>query len=945
VTVTEMYLHQIIRTGVTDAAGDYDIEVPAGCELIYLVQFEDPSGEHQSEYFDDSYSAASAALLAAVPGASLTADAQLRRFCSIGGTVSGVTGPLAGIAVQVLQGDYVPVTTATTDSSGRYAVPHLPDGSYLVRFSDPSGEYLDATYYADDPLAPAIQLGGGVVDYVADATLVLKCTIHGTLRSDADGSPVTNVDVTAFRADGTPAGSTQSSNLDGTFSVSLPPGVYYLKFGDPSDGGASGPVIPEYFENAVDLASATPLTLSETSRSVQADAFLALRDPDDPGPEPVLPRSVPDGMTTASTKLNGIEGSAIATSGDTVVIGSKWALSRQLQGAGAVFVDVRGVSGWVHQQRLVSPEPSSYACFGNSVAVSGDTLVIGEFRDDGSGQGPGKVHVFVRHAGVWSLQQSLVATGTAASRRGFGESVAVSGDSIVVGAPYATIDGEAEVGAAFVFTRAGTVWAQEKRLLAPSPDGDDFFGQAVALDGDTALVGAYMDDNTAGVNAGSAFVFARDGGLWQRTASLRPSDSDIGNQFGSAVALSGDTALVASERYEYGAGAAFVFVRSGSAWTQQAELAAADGQDDYYFGACVALEGDRALVGAPQAGPWVQYSGLVGAAYSYVRVGADWYQEAKLGNLEETGQSGVGIAVGIGGNELFVASARDRSVDEVNYDAVRVYSPYWVEAGTVLSVATDAGVLANDVAPQGAVLTAALVSQPTHGQLALAPSGSFVYEPDPGYLGTDAFTYSAGCEGWQSDATPVTITVRDLTAPVVSIGDLPKGWVNQPVTVALSTGDVDTEAVEYRRVAPGQWNQYTEPFTISRQGSSSYDVRARDVFGNAARSGFAVKVDTRRPTPKTPYACTVVRGKRAALKYKIVDARPGSPTATVTIRVRNSRNVEKWRVVLKGRTVNKTLAYSFRCSLACGTYRFVVTAKDAAGNRQTKAASNRLTVR
>jgi len=117
------------------------------------------------------------------------------------------------------------------------------------------------------------------------------------------------------------------------------------------------------------------------------------------------------------------------------------------------------------------------------------------------------------------------------------------------------------------------------------------------------------------------------------------------------------------------------------------------------------------------------------------------------------------------------------------------------------------------------------------------------------------------------------------------------------------------------------------------------------VYGNSATRAFTVRVDTKRPTPRAPTAATVTRGRTATLKYKIADARPGSPSATVTIRVRDARNREKWRVILRNKPVNKLLRYAFRCSLPRGTYRFLVTATDAAGNRGTKPASNKLVVR
>ena len=241
-------------------------------------------------------------------------------------------------------------------------------------------------------------------------------------------------------------------------------------------------------------------------------------------------------------------------------------------------------------------------------------------------------------------------------------------------------------------------------------------------------------------------------------------------------------------------------------------------------------------------------------------------------------------------------------------------------------------------------------TQPAHGTAQVAGDGSFTYTPDAGFVGTDQFTYQASSlSEWLSASTTVTITVRDTTDPTVGASGVPAGWVRSAPTVRLAAqDDTAVSAIEYRDDADAAWQMYdqgTNGVKVTSEGVSAYGVRARDVFGNSSASSFVVKLDTRRPTPKAPSAAAAKRGKSCTLKYEVADPTPGSPTAKVKIVIRNSHGRQVWAKTLSSRPVNKLFAYTFRCGLARGAYRFYVYATDAAGNTQTKVASNRLTVK
>ena len=207
----------------------------------------------------------------------------------------------------------------------------------------------------------------------------------------------------------------------------------------------------------------------------------------------------------------------------------------------------------------------------------------------------------------------------------FRSSVALNGDTALVGAYSDDTARGFDAGSAYVYVRSGGVWTQQTRLEAGDGSAQDLFGVSVALRGDTALVGAYQDDTAAGPNAGSAYVFVRSGGVWTQQARLWASDGTTNDYFGVSVALSGETALVGAH---FDVGNAYVFVRSGAAWTEQARLGASDGSAGDGFGMSVALSGDTALVGAPYDDTATGVD--AGSAHVFVRNGTNWSSSAQL---------------------------------------------------------------------------------------------------------------------------------------------------------------------------------------------------------------------------------------------------------------------------------------------------------------------------
>ncbi|HVS19312.1 MAG TPA: FG-GAP repeat protein [Planctomycetota bacterium] len=342
--------------------------------------------------------------------------------------------------------------------------------------------------------------------------------------------------------------------------------------------------------------------------------------------------------------------------------------------------------------------------FGSSVAADGDTLVVGAPGEDSdaggvngsegsnAADGSGAVYVFVRSGGTWVQEAYLKASNTGAGDQ-FGATVGLSGDTLVVGAPgedsSATgVDGDqiddaaADAGAAYVFVRSGTAWTQEAYLKASNTGADDRFGGSVAVSGDTILVAARWEDSAAtgvdgngaddsAANSGAAYVFERGGGVWAQQAYLKASNTAAGDEFGFQVALSADTAVVGAPEEDSSAtgvdgngsddgatasGAAYVFARSGIAWSQAAYLKALNTGASDWFGRSVAVWDGTVVVGAMREGssatgvngnPFDDSAPLAGAAYVYVDGGSGWLPQAylKASNTDSTDLFGWAVAV------------------------------------------------------------------------------------------------------------------------------------------------------------------------------------------------------------------------------------------------------------------------------------------------------------
>jgi hypothetical protein len=404
-------------------------------------------------------------------------------------------------------------------------------------------------------------------------------------------------------------------------------------------------------------------------------------------------------------------GSSVAVSGDTAVVGATYDDSPATD-AGSAYVFVRSNGAWTEQAKLTASDVAAGDNFGNRVALSGDTAVVGARADDSPATNAGSAYVFVRSGGTWTEQAKLTASDAAANDQ-FGVSVAVSGDTAVVGARRDDSPAR-DAGSAYVFVRSEVTWAEQAKLTASDAAENDELGTSVAVSGDTVVVGADGDETPAGAAAGSAYVFVRSGVTWAEQAKLTASDAAAGDFFGTSVAVSGDTAVVGAyfdDSPASDAGSAYVFVRSGLTWAQQAKLTAADaadGADGDNFGTSVAVSGDTAVVGAPIDDSPATHAG---SAYVFVRSGVTWAQQQKLTASDAADSDNFGSSVAVSGDTAVVGSPRDNSPASIAGSAYVFVLPagssVWVANSAANTVTRYAATASGNTAPAATISGAA----------------------------------------------------------------------------------------------------------------------------------------------------------------------------------------------------------------------------------------------
>lgn len=369
----------------------------------------------------------------------------------------------------------------------------------------------------------------------------------------------------------------------------------------------------------------------------------------------------------AQTSQKLIPGSAAAgdhfglwvdVSGDVAIVG---ALSSNDNQGSAYVYRADGGGQWTEAQRLVASDGSAGDLFGASVSVSDNIAVVAAPHDADLGLYTGAAYVFYDIGSTFIEGQRLIPSDRQAGQR-FGYSVSVSGNVAVVSAREDSDNGQS-AGAAYVFRFNGSQWTEEQKLVASDGAADDQFGFAVCVSGDVAIISAYADDDL-GISSGSAYIFRFVGGQWVEEQKLLASDGASNDFFGRSVSIDGNVAIVGSaldDDIEDNSGSAYIFRFNGNQWVEDQKLLASDGAQDDNFGSSVSVSGDMAAVGAYR-GDGVGVD--TGSAYVYVFDGGQWSEVRELQADDGAAEDEFGFTVGVSSHVVFVGAPGDDDMGE-----------------------------------------------------------------------------------------------------------------------------------------------------------------------------------------------------------------------------------------------------------------------------------------
>ena len=519
-------------------------------------------------------------------------------------------------------------------------------------------------------------------------------------------------------------------------------------------------------------------------------------------------------LTASDGANNDHFGNSVAVDGDTIVVGA-YGDDDNGSGSGSAYVFTKPANGWATTStaaKLTASDGAAEDRFGISVAVHGNTIVVGAYEDDDNGSASGSAYVFTKPANGWATTSTAakLTASDGATHDHFGQRVAMHGDTIVVGAHYDDDNGT-DSGSAYVFTKPANGWATTStaaKLTASDGAANDWFGIRVAVHEDTIVVGAHYDDDN-GQDSGSAYVFTKPANGWATTstaAKLTASDGAAEDYFGRSVAVHGDTIVVGAHSDDdngSNSGSAYVFTKPANGWATTStatKLTASDGAAGDLFGNSVAVDGDTIVVGAHGDDDNGTTSGS-----AYVYESSDWTTVPDSAhNTNPVGANATSYTVtGLtngqeynfwirANNALGTSSPSDLvTVTPINTIPTAVDDTSSTDEDT----AVDINVISNDTDADGDTLSVTAVTTPSNGTAAIT-SGStttVTYTPNAGFTGTDNFEYTLS-DGTDTDTGTVNLTVTAVNNPPVAVNDTASTPEDTAVDINVISNDTDAEA-------------------------------------------------------------------------------------------------------------------------------------------------------
>jgi hypothetical protein len=325
--------------------------------------------------------------------------------------------------------------------------------------------------------------------------------------------------------------------------------------------------------------------------------------------------------------------------------------------------------------------------FGYPVAISGDTALVSAIDPEDNRSA---VYVFTRSGTNWTQQAKLTPSDPEISM-GFGEAIAFNGDTALIGASYDVVGDQHKRGRVYVFTGSGSSWSERAKLMPDDSSDDDYFGGSVALDGETALISAWGKDN----HTGAAYIFTGSGSSWNQRAKLTAGDGAENDSFGSGVDLEGTTAAIGAYGRDNMTGAVYIFTGSGDSWSPQDILTADDRAENEAFGTAVSYSKDTVCIGQGAMGPTGHH------VYVFTRSGATWTQQDKLTGSHSTINDLFGMTLDYQNDVAVIGAPFNDNITGSVYVFTRDGSTWSEENWWQASDATQLGAFGASVARDG----------------------------------------------------------------------------------------------------------------------------------------------------------------------------------------------------------------------------------------------------